>query len=154
MSIAIAGHGATLQMELDPEGAAGVFTEIAELNGDLTGLGLRRPMSDVTPHQDDIDSYVSGVLQREQWRFTVNYVHANTTHDGLRGHILDKTRFGIRFLGPTPTAGAGVDEIIASGELAGWNETNPVREGARTAEVMFQASKAMKIDGVIYGTAA
>lgn len=152
MSIAVAGHGATIAMELDPTGAAGVFTTIAELNGDLTGLGLSRPETDVTPHQDDIDSWVTGVLMREPWTFSVNYVYADTTHDALRTAILDKTRHGFRFRGPGGTT--DTDEIIASGEVTSWNETNPVREGARTAEVTLRMSKAMIIDGEEYGNAA
>lgn len=152
MSIAVAGHGATLAIELDPVGAPGVFTTIAELNGDLTGLGLSRPVTETTPHEDDIDSHVTGVLKREPWSFTVNYIHANTTHDALREAILTQLRMGFRFRGPGGTD--NTDEIIASGEVTAWNETNPVREGARTAEVTAVMSKAMKVDGVLYGNAA
>src|SRR5688572_23942084 len=105
MSIAVAGHGATLAIELNPSGAPGVFTVIAELNGDLTGLGLERPETEVTPHQDTIDSWVTGVLRRQPWSFTVNYIYANTTHDALRDFILARTRTGFRFRGPAGSAG-------------------------------------------------
>lgn len=156
MSIAVAGHGATLAVELDPVASPGVFTTIAELNSDLTGLGLSRPETNVTPHEDTIDSWVTGVLMREPWTVSVNYIHGNATHDALRGFMLENDpadrRTGFRFRGPQGTS--GVDEIIASGEVTSWNETNPVREGARTAEVTMRMSKAMKIDGVVYGQAA
>jgi hypothetical protein len=152
MSLAVAGHGATIAMELDPTGSQGVFTVIAELNSDLTGLGLSRPTTDVTPHQDTIDSHVSGVLRREPWTFTVNYVYADTTHDGLRTALLTQERTGFRFRGTGGTT--DTDEIIASGEVTSWNETNPVREGARTAEVTVIASKEMIVDGTSYGSAA
>jgi hypothetical protein len=152
MSIAVSGHGATIAVELDPTGSPGNFTVIAELNGDLTGLGLSRPETEVTPHQDTIDSWVTGSLMREPWTFTVNYIYGNNTHEALRDAILGRTRTGFRFRGPDGTD--DTDEIIASGEVTNWNETNPVREGARSAEVTLRMSKAMIIDGVSYGSAA
>lgn len=155
MSLAVTGHGATIAMELDPSSSQGTFTVIAELASDITGLGLSRPTSDVTPHQDTIDSHVSGVLQREPWTFTVNYIHGNSTHTGtgsLRDAILNQTRTGFRFRGKDGSSGD--DEIIASGEVTSWNENNPVREGARTAEVTIVVSKAMILDGTSYGSAA
>lgn len=156
MSLAIAGHGATWAMEMDPVGSPGAFTTIAELNSDLMGLSFSRPVTDVTPHQDTIDSSVTGVLTRDPVTITINYVFADTTHAALRTAALGATptlrRRGFRFRGP---AGTGADgQIIASGEITTWKETNPVREGARSAEVTLVMSKAMILDGVSYGSAA
>lgn len=151
MSQAVAGHGATIAMELDPVGAQGTFTTIAELNGDINEPGLTRPWTETTPHQDTIDSGVTGRLGREPLSFTVNYIFDDETHVALRDAIIDNLFTGFRIRGPGGSA--NVDEIIASGFVTSINITNPVREGARTAEVTIQLSKAQKVDGVIVGTA-
>lgn len=155
MSLARAGHGASIQIELDPVGSPGVFTEVAELNGDITAPGLNRPAAEVTPHQDDIDSHVIGRLGRETLSFSVNFLYDNNTHDhltGLQKKIIDNEFFGVRILGPNGSAAD--DEIIASGHCIMVSRTYPVREGAITAEVQIQLSKAQIIDGVTVGTAA
>lgn len=161
MSQAIAGHGALIAMELDPDGAPGVFTTIAELNGDITEPGYNRPETEVTPHQDDIDSWVTGRLGRDPVTFSVNYIFDDPTHSsldtagvgGLQQKIISNKFFGIQFLGPSAGAGPGVDEIIASGFVTNFAATDPVREGARTAEVTMRLSKAQIQDGVQVGQA-
>lgn len=156
MSLAVAGHGATWAMELSLL-TPGVFTTIAELNSDLMGLSLSRPVTPVTPHQDTIDSKVTGVLQRQPLTLTVNYVHGDSTHAALRAALLAATpalrRRGFLFRGPGWSV-PGTDEIIASGEVTAFEETNPVVEGPRSAQVTIEFSKAMIIDGVSYGSAA
>ena len=52
------GHGATIAIELSPVSSPGVFTTIAQLNGDIT-IGLNRPETDVTSHNDDIDTLIT-----------------------------------------------------------------------------------------------
>lgn len=154
MSLAVAGHGASIAIEKDPTGGPGVFTEVAELNGDIQEPGYNRPWTETTPHQDTIDSGVTGRLGRDAVTFSVNFVHDNDTHDhltGLESKIINQERFGIRFRGPG--GGASDDEIIASGEVISLSITNPVREGARTAEVTIRLSKEQLTDGVSVGTA-
>jgi hypothetical protein len=153
MSLAVAGHGATIAMEKDGD-PAGTFTVIAELNGDINEPGMMRPWSEVTPHQDTIDSGVTGRLGREAITFTVNFVYDDATHDhltGLRKRIIDNDLFGLRFRGPG--GGASDHEIILSGHMTNIQATYPVREGAITASCEFRASKAQIIDGVVIGTA-
>lgn len=151
MSQAVAGHGATIAMELDPVGAQGTFTTIAELNGDINEPGLTRPWTETTPHQDTIDSGVTGRLGREPLTFSVNYIFDDTTHVALRDAIIENLFTGFRIRGPGGSANN--DEIVASGFVTNISVTNPVREGARSAEVTVQLSKAQKVDGVIVGTA-
>lgn len=151
MSQAVKGHGATIAMELDPQGAPGVFTTIAELNGDINEPGLSRPWTETTPHQDTIDSGVTGRLGREPLTFSVNWIFNDTTHVALRDAIIDNQFTGFRILGPGGSAGS--DEIIASGFVTNIGVTNPVREGARSGEITVQLSKAQKVDGTIVGTA-
>lgn len=155
MSLAQAGHGATIAIELDPSGAPGDFTVVAELNGDITFPELMRPETETTPHQDTIDSWVFGRLGRGPLTWGVNYIFDNTTHSfasGLYKHLVNNTRFGVRLRGPSGTAGS--DEWIMSGNLTNMTQVAPVREGARTAEITYRPSKAMIIDGAAVGTAA
>lgn len=151
MSLAVSGHGATIAMELDPVGTPGVFTVVAELNGDIQEPGLQRPWTETTPHQDTIDSGVTGRLGRDALTFTVNWIFDDTTHVGLRDAIIDNTFTGFRVRGPGGTV--DTDEIIASGHVTNIRVTNPVREGARSGEIEVRLSKAQKVDGTIVGTA-
>lgn len=152
MSLAVAGHGATVAVELDPSGAPGVFTTVAELNGEIQEPGLNRPVSETTPHQDTIDSYVTGRLGRDPVTFSVNYIFDDASHVALRQKIIDNEFFGIRIWGPGGSDGS--DEIIASGHMTNIRIVNPAREGARTAEMTIQLSKAQKVDGTAFGQAA
>lgn len=153
MSQAVSGHGARIAIELDILTPA-VFTDIAELNGDIQFPGLNRPWTETTPHQDTIDSGVTGRLGREPLTFSVNYIFDDSTHDhltGLQAKIIDNEFFGIRLRGPNGSA--DTDEIIASGFVTNITHMSPVREGARSAQVTIQLSKRMKIDGVFVGEA-
>lgn len=154
MSQAVSGHGATVAIELTPI-VAGVFTTIAELNGDIVWPELNRPETETTPHQDTIDSWVMGRLGRGPLQLGMNYIFNNTTHDHLTGlikKIVDKEFFGVRLRGPGGSA--NTDEWIASGFVQSISHTDPVREGARSANVTIRLSKQMKIDGISIGTAA
>ena len=152
MSQAIAGHGALIAMEVDGD-AAGTFTTVGELNGDINMGALTRPETEVTTHQDTIDQWIQGRLGRDAITWSVNFIFDDETHDhltGLRKRIIDGDIFGLRVRGPNGTT--DTDEIIVSGFLTNVGlSTNPVREGARTADVTFRPSKQMKIDGVLIG---
>lgn len=151
MTQAIAGHGATIAAELDPS-IPGVFTTIAELNGDVQFPGLSRPETDATPHQDTIDSWVMGVPVRSPLTFTVNWIFDDPTHDHLTGMIAmftDAKRRGWRVRGPHGSAGS--DEWIMSGQVQNVGPIqNPVRTGVRTASCTVRMSGPMIIDGVAY----
>ena len=151
MTQAVAGHGATIAVEQDPSGSPGVFTVIAELNGDITWPELSRPETEVTPHQDNIDSWVTGRLGRALITFGINFIFDDPTHDhltGLQDKIINNTLFGLQFTGPGATQGSGTDEVVASGFVTAITQTNPVREGARTAEVSVRLTAAQTIDGL------
>jgi hypothetical protein len=155
MSNAIAGHGAKIQMELDPTGSPGVFTDIAELNGDIQKPELSRNFEESTPHNATIDYHVGGVLRRSPLTGSCNFIFDNNTHDhatGLRKAIIDDQTRGFRILGPTSGAGTDTDEWICSGNVMSVTEVNPVRDGIRTSDFSIQLSGPMKIDGVTVGT--
>lgn len=153
MTEAVAGHGALIAMELDPTGSPGVFTTIAELNGDITFPGLSRPETEVTPHQDTIDAFVMGILKREALQFSVNWLFDNGTHDfqtGLGYAIVNNELRGFRLRGPGGST--DTDEWIGSGFVQNLSNTNPVREGARTSDCTVRFTGPMIIDGEEIGT--
>lgn len=155
MSLAQAGHGATIAIELDPVSSPNVFTVVSELNGDIQWPELNRPETETTPHQDTIDDYVLGRLGRGPLTFGTNYIFDDETHDastGLYAKIISNEFFGVRMRGPSGTT--DTDEWIASGQVQAISQVSPVREGARTQEVTIRLRKRMKIDGEFVGTAA
>jgi hypothetical protein len=147
-----AGHGSLIAFELDPVGSPGVFTNCAQLNGDIMPPGLSRPATVVTAHNNGIDTKVFGVMTREAMTWTVNWLFDHATHSfasGLGKHMTNNTRFGVRFRGPGGTT--DTDEWIMSGNLTNIKQSAPVREGARTADITYECSGPMKIEGVIVG---
>lgn len=150
----VAGHGATIAIELDPVGAQGVFTTVNQLNGDIS-WGFNRPEEDVTGHQDDIDTYSLGVFSRDPLTFGINYIFDDPTHSfstvnaeqGLGGKLRSNDCYGFRFRGPEGSE--GVDEWLASGQTQAFVRNNPVRVGAQTADVTIRASGAMMFDGEV-----
>lgn len=152
LSKAVAGHGATIAKEMNPIASPGVFTVIAELNGDIKWPQLSRPETDVTPHQANIDNWVLGILTRGPLTFSVNFIFNDPTHDhltGLYSNIGSNSKQGFRLRGPGGSV--GVDEWIASGQVQQIMETAPVRQGARTADITIRLSGPMIIDTVSYG---
>ncbi len=151
MTDAIAGHGTLIARELDAAGAPGVFTTIGELGGDITSPNLQRPSTDVTPHNDTIDGYVMGVLQRGEATFPVNFLPASVTkgHDhitGLQKAIIDKQKDGYQLTYPDGTV------WIFSGYVSNVAPTAPAREGALSADITLRPTGRQKIDDVFIGS--
>jgi len=148
------GHGALIAMEQLPTGSPGVFTTIAQLNGDIVWPELSRPETNVTPHNDSIDSYVLGILNRGPLTFSVNFIYNGATHDHLTGlykAMKDNETRGFRLTGPgSPVSPA--DEWICSGAVQAITQTSPVQEGVRTCDVTVRMSGAMIIDGAEYAS--
>ena len=152
MSNAVSGHGASIAMELDPTGAPGVFTAIAEINGDIMLPTLSRETTESTPHEDTVDYHVtSPVLRRSTVTMTLNYIFDDSTHDsstGLKAALTDRETRGYRIRGPGGTTDS--DEWIGSAEVISYGVTNPVRTGIRSADVELIFSGPYKEDGTIY----
>lgn len=152
MPVPQAGHGALIAVEYDAAGAQGVFTTVAQLNGDIVWPALTRPKTDITPHQANIGYSVRGVMMTEDLTFSVNYMFDDDTHNfeaGLYGLMVTGETFGIRLRGPGGSA--GVDEWIMSGGLTNITQTAPVREGVRSADITFAPSGPFIIDGEVVG---
>ncbi len=150
MTDAISGHGTLVARELDAVGMPGVFTTIGELGGDITPPNLQRGSTDVTPHNDTIDGYVMGVLQRGEATFPINFLPATSVkgHDhltGLQKAIIDNLKDGYRLTFPDATV------WIFSGYVSNVAPTAPAREGVLSADVTLRPTGPHQIDSLIIG---
>lgn len=136
----VSGHGATWAIELDPVATPGVFTAIAEVNGDIK-RSRKRNETEATPHDSDDDVWVvSNVRNRDPQQFTINMVFGRAGETALKAHFDANTVFGSR----TRARGATTNDYwIASGQLTAFEETFPVRTGVRSLMVTFRPSGAM-----------
>lgn len=144
-----AGHGALIQMEVDPDASAGTFTTVGELFTDINWPTLSHPESDVTPHQLDDDVFVvSRKRSREAVTFTVNYVDADTTHEELaNGFFVNETR-GFRIIGPDGVA-PSTDTWVMSGQVQSFTKLAPVGEGGYSADFTIRFSGPFERNGVL-----
>lgn len=151
MSDAISGHGVQVAVELDPAGAPGVFTTLGEHVGDLS-QSWSRGTTESTPHDETIDSHVpDGRFTRDTIDLSVNRIYGATDQEGILDLFFANTKFGLKVTGTSSGAGAGTDEVIYSGFCTNFNDQSPVREGVRTAEITFQPSGPMIVDGTTQG---
>lgn len=151
-TLARSGHGTLIAVEFDPESQPGVFVTVAELNGDITWPTLTRPKTVVTGHQHTIDYSVRGVMSRDDFSWSVNWVYNNATHNftaGLGALMVSGVEFGVRLRGPGGTT--NTDEWIMSGGLTSLSRSSPVRENVQTSNLVFAPSGPMKIDGTVIG---
>jgi hypothetical protein len=76
-----------------------------------------------------------------------NYIHADTTHDGIRDLYIANTVVGIQLTGPS---GSSTDRYIMSGQFVTWQVMNPNGGAAvRSFKADFQPYGAMRIDGTL-----
>jgi len=141
------GHGTLVAVQLTPGGA---FTDIAEM-GDVTPPALERNEFDATVQNENIDSYVLGVLRRSAFTIALNFIPDNNTMDhltGLQKLIIDNTitGFRVRFPQVTPTL-----DWIMSGAVKSFVPKAPV-DGKLAADVTIRLSGLMKIGTVTVGT--
>lgn len=142
---ALSGHGTKIDVQLTP---GGIFTEIAELR-DITPPGLSRNEFDATTQNEDIDSYVHGVMRRELVTIAMNFIPTNNTQDHLTGMqklLINNTMTGWRFRFPD----SGVTTWVASGQVSGFKPQAPV-DGLLSAEATVRFSGKMLIGGVSVG---
>lgn len=139
----LSGHGTIVAVQLVPGGA---FTDIAEL-GDISTPGLSRNEFDATTQNEEIDSYILGVLRRGALTFPVNFIPTNNTHDHLTGLIklhADNVMTGWRQTFPDGT------EWIMSGQVQALGSAAPV-DGKLSMDVTIRMSGVMTIGGVTFG---
>ena len=146
MSEGIAAHGTLVARELS--GATmGDFTTIAELI-DIVPPPLTRPSSEITPHNDLVDSYVVGVRRRGEMTLQLNYLKSAITHfipSGIVQAWVDGSLDGYRM-----TFKDGCVWIF-SGFVTNVAKATPVREGGQAANVTIRPSGPQKIDDLLIG---
>lgn len=138
----ISSHGTLI--EFQPAATPGVWTPISEL-GDIGMPGLMRNEFDISSHNRDIDTYVTGILRREPVTFPMFFNKAIASQLLIRQALISHTTDGYRVTGPDG------DVIIFSGDVTNWGQTNPV-DGVQTANVTIRATGSFSLNGVIYGT--
>ena len=146
MSDGISSHGTLIAWEGSPA-VAGTFITVAELSGDIVAPALTTPMTEITPHNDKIDSYVQGVKKRGELTFPLNFLPSGaSTHNHLTGIVkgwIDQVYTGWRI--------TFTDSFlwIFSGYVMNIAPTAPAREGALTADVSIRPSGPHKMGTVI-----
>lgn len=149
MSNAISGHGALVAIEKfgDPPGQ---FTVIGELTGDIKRPEASRPEVEVTPHNDDIDTWVLSVLTRASIALTVNFIYNDPTHDashGLQKLLAVNQIFGVRSRGPNGAPGA--NETIYSAQVQKLGVVDKIK-GVEEMAFSLRPHGYMIIDGAPY----
>lgn len=144
-------HGALLAFEADPDLNPGVYTTVAGLIGNVAPPALSRGWTELNPHNDDIDSGVSGPLRRGELSFSVYLVFDDATHSfgaGLASLIVNKVRRKFQILRPGGVAGDG--ETIFAGEVVEFAEQLPEGDNVATADIKIRATGGFTVNGVAY----
>lgn len=139
----LSGHGTIVAVQLTPGGA---FTDIAEL-GDITPPETSRNEFDSTTQNENIDSFILGVLRRSALTFPLNFIPSNNTHDHVTGLYklqADNVMTGWRNTYPDGT------EWIMSGQVQALKPAAPV-DGKLAMDVTIRMSGVMTIDGAVIG---
>lgn len=144
----LSGHGALIQRA--PVATPTTFTTIAEL-GDITLPGLDHNEFDALQHNQNIDSYVLGVLRRDLLTIKLNFLPSDGTHDHLTGLIKATVTNPVPMDGFKIVFPDLVNTWVASGQVkAVKNITLPV-DGLSTADAEIRFSGRMVINGVLIG---
>jgi hypothetical protein len=138
---AVTGHGLIVSRQI-----SGTFVDIAEL-GDITLPELSRNEFDATTQNEDIDSYVLGVLRRSALTFGVNFIPSNTGHNEATGCIADIRTNVMRGYKFTHTSTSWV--WIASGQVQKVSIKAPV-DGKLGGDITLRFSGAMSINAVTF----
>lgn len=145
----VAGHAASIYVEVDPIGAAGTFTLVSEVTSSID-TNTTRENTEISAHASLVDSYiVSQLIHRDEISMEITYKFNNTVHSALHDHYYEKVRFGMMVVGPEGTA-PGTDTVIQSGELTSFSKTAPNRNGEYKVAATFRPSGPFKVNGTLY----
>ena len=140
------GHGTMVAVQLTPGGA---YTDIAEM-GDIAPPELSRNEFDATTQNENIDSYVLGVLRRGSFTVPLNWIPDNNTHDHLTGVyklMIDGTMTGWRITFPQVTPPL---LWVMSGQVQSLKPNAPV-DGKLSSDMAIRLSGAMFIGNTKVG---
>lgn len=122
-------------------------TTIGEL-GDITPFALMRNEFEALTQQENIDSYVLGVLRRSPVQLKINLIPSDATHDHLTGlhyAIINNSMDRYDFLLPDSWT------WIASGQVQNIVSHAPV-DGKLEADITFRFSSKFWINGTLVGS--
>lgn len=136
-----ASHGTLIYHQ--PAATPGVFTVISEM-GDISDVGTMRNTFDVSVHNEDIDTYVLGIMRRDNVSFPINWVATSASHQALltshyNGHV-----DGWKVTFPDG------DEMIFSGGIANMGAPAPV-DGALRRTVAIRPTGLFSYNGNLVG---
>jgi len=134
-------HGTLIAHQ--PALAPGVFLTISEI-GDISDLGTSRNATDVSVHNEDIDTYVLGIMRRDVVSFPVNYVAGDPSHQALLESHWNGDVDGWRATWPD------ADVMIFSGGISAMGKPAPV-DGALRQNVSIRPSGLFSYNGEIIG---
>jgi hypothetical protein len=141
------GHGTLVAVQLTPGGA---FTTVAE-QGDINLPEFSRNEFDATVQNENIDSYILGVLRRGSWTIPLNWIPDNNTHDHLTGVyalMFANTMTGWRVTFPQVTPAL---VWVMSGQVQSLSPAAPV-DGKLSSNMALRLSGLMSIGGVVVGS--
>ena len=144
----LSGHGAIIARA--PIATPSTFTAIAEL-GDITLPGLDHNEFDALQHNQNIDSWVLGVLRREPLTIRLNFLPGDASHDHLTGLIKATTTNPVPIDGFRITFPDLVHIWTASGQVKAVNNITLPVDGLSTADAVVRFSGRMVIDNVLIG---
>lgn len=134
-------HGTLIAHQ--PAATPGVFTTVSEI-GDINDLGTSRNQFDVSVHNEDIDTFVLGIMRRDVVTFPVNFVAADATHMALLASHHAGDVDGWRATWPD------ADVMIFSGGISNFGKPSPV-DGALRANISIRPSGLFKYNANIIG---
>lgn len=147
-TIALSGHGARLYRA--KAATPTVWEEIAE-TGDLTLFAFDHNEFDATTHNQNIDRYVMGVLRRDLFTSTINFLPQDVSHDHLAGLLKAVTTNPVPMDGWKVVFPDGVTTWIASGQVKALKNVKLPVDGLSTADLEVRLSGKMLINGVVIG---
>jgi len=136
-----AGHGVVMSLELDPVGAPGVFTRLANITSGIDLPKHDRREAEITAHDNTIDDWMLSVPMRDVLTVTAAFCFDNPSHDHVTGAIklyYWGGTFGVKFDGPAYPNGDSSGFYMASGQLKTYQIKQPNLQGERQLDLTFR----------------
>lgn len=130
----VGGHGVVMSLELDPNGAPGVFTAIPNITSNIDQPKHDRPETNITPHDNTIDFWQLGTILRDPLACKATFDFDHAAHDHVTGiqklHNSGVT-FGVKLQGPNYPNGDSSGYYMSSGQMKTFQIMQPNLQGPR-----------------------